>query len=187
MIWTGWTDEAIGALVRMAGDGASAGRIADALGATRNAVIGKAHRIGVAFKGNDHVGRDLGEPVRRPAQTRHRQPSPPRADPLPLNGRPRATYAHGSPNGLKPGNPPADYLLGKSRQDSSKSDASRHNPPITCTPVLFLARRDNQCSWPLWDDATPQSERKCCGGVVTYQRFEWCSHHAERGLAGRAA
>ncbi|RBP14423.1 GcrA cell cycle regulator [Roseiarcus fermentans] len=47
-----WTDDAVETLRRLAGEGMSASGIAAALGAeTRNAVIGKANRIGVKLGG----------------------------------------------------------------------------------------------------------------------------------------
>ncbi len=71
-----WTDAAIETLRQMALEGKSASTIAAALGApSRNAVIGKANRIGVKLTGNIHCSaprapRSVTERPRRPAIAR---------------------------------------------------------------------------------------------------------------------
>ena len=75
-----WTDAAIETLRQMALEGKSASTIAAALGApSRNAVIGKANRIGVKLTGNIHCWRRE-PPAERGAATTtrdrpHRAPS----------------------------------------------------------------------------------------------------------------
>lgn len=76
-----WTDAAIETLRQMALEGKSASTIAVALGApSRNAVIGKANRIGVKLTGNIHCSaprtpRSVTERPRRPAIARVDAPS----------------------------------------------------------------------------------------------------------------
>jgi GcrA cell cycle regulator len=76
-----WTDAAIETLRRMALEGKSASTIAAVLGApSRNAVIGKANRIGVKLTGNIHCSaprppRSVTERPRRPAIARVDAPS----------------------------------------------------------------------------------------------------------------
>ena len=71
-----WTEAAIETLRQMALEGKSASSIALALGApSRNAVIGKANRIGVKLTGNIHCAaprapRSVAERPRRPAIAR---------------------------------------------------------------------------------------------------------------------
>jgi GcrA cell cycle regulator len=61
-----WTDEAIDTLKRLALEGRSASSIAAALGApSRNAVIGKANRIGVKLGGGNCASREGAERPRR--------------------------------------------------------------------------------------------------------------------------
>ncbi len=70
-----WTDEAVKTLRRLAGEGLSATVIAEALGAeSRNAVIGKANRIGVKLGG----GRASVSGAPRAARRGWRNPPPPR-------------------------------------------------------------------------------------------------------------
>ena len=76
-----WTDAAIETLRQMALEGKSASTIAAVLGApSRNAVIGKANRIGVKLTGNIHclaprASRPSTERPRRPAIARVNAPS----------------------------------------------------------------------------------------------------------------
>ena len=82
-----WTDERIDKLTTMWEGGATASQIADELGGvSRNAVIGKAHRLGLKarpspVKPNDKV--EVETPVAKPPAPRAAQPAPPRAAPTP--------------------------------------------------------------------------------------------------------
>jgi GcrA cell cycle regulator len=68
-----WTDAAIETLRQMALEGKSASTIAAVLGASsRNAVIGKANRIGVKLTGNIHC---LAPRAARPSTERPRRPA----------------------------------------------------------------------------------------------------------------
>ena len=67
---TGWTPTRVDTLTSLWRDGLSASQVAKALGGvTRNAVIGKVHRLGLS-------GRVAGGVVRRPATPRPPRPSP---------------------------------------------------------------------------------------------------------------
>lgn len=71
-----WTDERVETLKRMWGEGQSASQIAKELGGvTRNAVIGKVHRLGLS---NRAAGKDEEEEEAQPAAA---AAAPPRVDP----------------------------------------------------------------------------------------------------------
>jgi hypothetical protein len=75
-----WTDAAIETLRQMALEGKSASTIAVALGApSRNAVIGKANRIGVKLTGHVHFSAPLAS---RPSKERPRRPAIARTEAL---------------------------------------------------------------------------------------------------------
>lgn len=75
-----WTDERVEALKRLWQDGLSASQIAAEIGGvTRNAVIGKVHRLGLSGRG-------------QPTTTAKRQ----RRQPQPAPRRPRATVSYGN-------------------------------------------------------------------------------------------
>ena len=91
-----WTDEAVETLKRLATDGLSASVIAATLGAeSRNAVIGKANRIGVTLHGGrggrapapDRPGTGRAQPA---PTVRSRSPAPT----LEAERRPAWTFAH---------------------------------------------------------------------------------------------
>ena len=68
-----WTDERIEQLKKMWSDGATASQIADELGGvSRNAVIGKAHRLGLdarpsPVKAGEEKEKKAGAPTAKPA------------------------------------------------------------------------------------------------------------------------
>ena len=68
-----WTDETVDVLKALWGDGRSAREIAGRLGMTRNAVIGKANRLGLSHKSRPQAARK--EPA--PRVSEHGQPMSP--------------------------------------------------------------------------------------------------------------
>ncbi len=92
-----WTDERIGTLKKMWEGGATASEIATELGGvSRNAVIGKAHRLGLKarpspVKANEK--KKAAAPAKKPAAAPPRAPAEPRAEPAseaPARAAPRA-------------------------------------------------------------------------------------------------
>ena len=92
-----WTDERIGTLKKMWEGGATASEIATELGGvSRNAVIGKAHRLGLKarpspVKANEK--KKAAVPAKKPAAAPPRAPAEPRAEPAsetPARAAPRA-------------------------------------------------------------------------------------------------
>jgi GcrA cell cycle regulator len=82
-----WTDERIERLKKMWHDGATASQIADELGGvSRNAVIGKAHRLGLEQRPS---------PV-KPGEEKERKPAP---APAPAAAKPRADAPPAQPGG----------------------------------------------------------------------------------------
>ena len=75
----GWTDERVETLKKLWLDGLSASQIAKQLGGvTRNAVIGKANRIGVKLTGNIHCLAPRAARPSRSSRRRRRRWSPAR-------------------------------------------------------------------------------------------------------------
>jgi len=76
-----WTDERVELLKKMWTEGKSASQIAKELGSvTRNAVIGKVHRLGLASR----IATDTAEPAEAPvSEPVAAAPSAPKADPAP--------------------------------------------------------------------------------------------------------
>jgi GcrA cell cycle regulator len=117
-----WTDTRVETLTSLWGDGLSASRIAARLGdTTRNAIIGKVHRLALTSRKTVVTQRPMRPPL--PTATRpKRAPSPPPA------GRSRKSRT-------KPPRPPEPLPLGPA-------------PPI---PVTVLTLTPANCNWPEGD------------------------------------
>lgn len=94
-----WTDERVETLKRMWAEGQSASQIAKELGSvTRNAVIGKVHRLGLSNRAGSpdkaEVEVDLSSALRPEPAPKAEPPAPPRAEPAP---RPAAAPAAATP------------------------------------------------------------------------------------------
>lgn len=94
-----WTDERVETLKRMWAEGQSASQIAKELGSvTRNAVIGKVHRLGLSNRAGSadkaEVEVDLSSALRPEPAPKAEPPAPPRAEPAP---RPAAAAPAAAP------------------------------------------------------------------------------------------
>jgi GcrA cell cycle regulator len=144
-----WTETAIETLRQMALEGKSASTIAAALGApSRNAVIGKANRIGIKLTGNIHCSA-----ARQPRSVtqRPRRPAIARTESL---GRRAAVPA--VPRERKPAWVFAEAQVG---------DMLR---------VGFEEIRQDACRWPIGD---PTSEEFVYCGVQTAKGRSYCAGH----------
>ena len=86
-----WTDERIDKLKSLWGQGLTASQIADELGGvSRNAVIGKAHRLGLESRPSPVKGNDApaSTPADSPAPAIAREPAPAAPKPEPVKPRP---------------------------------------------------------------------------------------------------
>jgi GcrA cell cycle regulator len=149
-----WTDERIGTLKRMWAEGQSASQIAKELGGvTRNAVIGKVHRLGLAGRTTPS------RPVKRPprlAQPKPKQEAPVIAAapaPAPILAKP-VVKPQPAPVMTKPLNPVA------------LADGGH---------ASILTLRDTMCKWPIGDPADPKfafcGRKSDCG--------PYCAEHAK--------
>ena len=145
-----WTDAAIETLRQMALEGKSASSIAAALGApSRNAVIGKANRIGVKLTGHMNCSaprapRSVTERPRRPAIARTNSPSW------------RRTAVPAIPRERKPAWAFAEAQVGEMLK------------------VGFDEISEGSCRWPLGD---PTSEEFVYCGVQTAKGRSYCAGH----------
>jgi GcrA cell cycle regulator len=144
-----WTDAAIETLRQMALEGKSASSIAAALGApSRNAVIGKANRVGIKLTGNIHCAatrqpRSVTERPRRPAIAR-------------TESLGRRAMVPAVPRERKPAWVFAEAEVG----DMLK--------------VGFEEIREDACRWPIGD---PTSEEFVYCGVQTAKGRSYCAGH----------
>lgn len=87
----GWTDERVDLLKTLWQDGLSASQVARQLGGvTRNAVIGKVHRLGLSGRAEPSRPRASPSPRRAAVRSSRRPPAAPRPSPRPPVSRPTA-------------------------------------------------------------------------------------------------
>jgi GcrA cell cycle regulator len=146
----GWTDERVDSLRKLWTDGLSASQIAKQLGGvTRNAVIGKVHRLGLAGRATPS----------RPAKRPMRINRPPRQYTPGLPGQPqRARALSIAPAPFVPAPPPLEALT---------------QPDGSVASILTVT--DRLCKWPIGDPGD-QSFALCgresdCG--------PYCKEHAQ--------
>lgn len=152
-----WTDERVETLKKLWADGLSASQIAKQLGGvTRNAVIGKVHRLGLSGRAAPS------QPARRPAPRPAPRPAKPAAaKAAPAPAKPAAAAAAPARE-LKPAAPVA-----------APAEAKRL-PNGEYATVLTL--REGMCKWPIGDPG--DTEFRFCGrhsGVGT----AYCEAHAQ--------
>ncbi|WP_442755589.1 GcrA family cell cycle regulator [Methylocystis sp. JAN1] len=154
-----WTDERVELLRKLWSDGLSASQVAAELGPgiTRNAVIGKIHRLGLAER-----AKTASAPRQRAAKA-PRQATASVAAPAPrVNGH----AVHGN------------VALAFAPQTVV---VARVNPeeevviPMS-ERVTLMELRESMCRWPMGDPTTP--EFRFCGGKSPIGGGPYCAHHA---------
>ncbi|TDR87220.1 GcrA family cell cycle regulator [Enterovirga rhinocerotis] len=141
---TGWTDERVELLGKLWSEGLSASQIAAALGGgvTRNAVIGKVHRLGLS------------------GRTKGSQPPAPRA------AKPRAPSAPGPVQELRPRTPEAPPPEPASATvlvlpPAAVVPAAEPAIPVS-ERISIMELRETTCRWPLGDPTS--ADFGFCGG-----------------------
>jgi GcrA cell cycle regulator len=173
-----WTDERVEKLKELWGDGMSASQIAKILGGvTRNAVIGKVHRLGLSNRGAAPGGQsapDDAKPAPKPAKPSH---------PAKAAAEPKETVA--VPEEVKP----APLVV---RTQPVIRDATQPRAPGLPTPeeqaaratlveIEKMAKRldlmsltERTCKWPI-GDPTEESFHFC--GLPSVAGKPYCEHH----------
>ncbi|MCF6444044.1 GcrA family cell cycle regulator [Nereida sp. MMG025] len=147
-----WTDERVEILKKMWGEGQSASQIAKELGGvTRNAVIGKVHRLGLSNRaggGTKAAAKDKAPkaeakkaaPARPQPKTESAAPPP---QPKPVGGR-RAIIPAGQPLPPQPSaNEISPEALAKVNEVEKKSKK-----------ISLMELTERTCKWPVGDPAT---------------------------------
>jgi GcrA cell cycle regulator len=194
-----WTEERIERLKKMWHEGATASQIADELGGvSRNAVIGKAHRLGLEqrpspVKPGEEKEAKKAAPVAAPAPAR--AGAAPKAD-LPKAASPDVPAAPGAPQPASPHRPEIQYRSigpgGFIRQGPGDQQ-----PPIPPAPprrlvpakpspevadkTSLLDLNDRICKWPMGHPGEPDFH--FCGQPAN-PGFPYCVQHC--GVAYQA-
>ena len=196
-----WTDERIDQLKAMWERGLTASQIADELGGvSRNAVIGKAHRLGLQSRPSpvkaNEVPKKAAAPLRKPApeaeapkpvaQTQHAAPAPARPAapaPAPIAAAPEAAApAAPQPRIISVG--PGGFLRqGPGDQQAPIPPApprrlvpAKPSPEIAGTTTL-LDLTERICKWPMGHPGEPDFH--FCGEAVN-PGFPYCVEHCGR-------
>lgn len=162
---SGWTDKRIEILKELWAQGLSGSAIAAELGGvSRNSVIGKVHRLGLAGR------QRLTQPRAKP------KPRAPRVQ------RFREVMNTGAASPQPSSR--VENLLGRGECDPLvTSDCSRPGSP-SCTLMDLTSQT---CRFPLWSDALP--ERLYCGadGADMENKRSYCPFHSRMAYRARAA
>ncbi|WP_298426927.1 GcrA family cell cycle regulator [Rhodoblastus sp.] len=150
-----WTDERVEQLKKMWLDGLSASQIASELahGITRNAVIGKVHRLGLSGR------------VKSPAPAPVRARVKPRAEDE--KGAPTAPISHGNL---------AVALEARPAPAPAPRPAAKDVVIPMSERVSIMELRESMCRWPLGDPASP--DFRYCGAKMQIGLGPYCAHHA---------
>ena len=162
-----WTDERVELLKKLWGEGQSASQIAKELGGiTRNAVIGKVHRLGLSNRNStatkneasDKQTKAAAEPPKAKAQAK--EPAP---QPAPIPAR-RQIIPAGQPLPPQPSaNEISPEALAKVSEVEKKSKK-----------ISLLELTERTCKWPIGDPAT--TEFWFCG-LPTQSGKPYCEAH----------
>jgi GcrA cell cycle regulator len=161
-----WTDERVETLKRMWNEGQSASQIAKELGGvTRNAVIGKVHRLGLSNRVGGKDEEEEGTAAPAPAQAAKPEPAP-RPDPAPAPRaeapRPAAPAAAPASSNVTPlpvrkaivpaGQPlPPQPSL---NEISPEALASVREVEKRARKLTLMELTERTCKWPIGDPAT---------------------------------
>jgi GcrA cell cycle regulator len=179
-----WTDERVETLKRMWAEGQSASQIAKELGGvTRNAVIGKVHRLGLSNRNEEEEEPAAATPI-APAETLPRAPASP-AQPSPSaavspapSAPPIAAAISTVPSGALPTSSTAASILASSNapiplrkaivpagQPLPPQPSANEISPEALASVREVEKRaarlslmeltERTCKWPIGDPATP--------------------------------
>lgn len=151
-----WTDERVATLTKMWGEGQSASQIAKELGGvTRNAVIGKVHRLGLSNRAtSSNKGSAKPKAAAKPAATRAAKPA--------AKAKPKATPANAAP---KPVLPPRKAIIPAGQPLPPQPSANEISPEALATvrevekkakKISLMELTERTCKWPIGDPATDE-------------------------------
>lgn len=164
----GWTDERVELLKKRWAEGLSASQIAAELGGvTRNAVIGKVHRLGLSGRAKaapSSVSRMRPKQPVAASQPRRHAPTQAASRPMNFSSNGNAALAMSASPAARPTPTPRIVPI------------EVVNAELVCERVTIMELRENMCRWPLGDPSQP--EFRFCGGKST-PGAAYCPHHSQ--------
>ena len=180
-----WTDERVELLKKMWGEGQSASQIAKELGGvTRNAVIGKVHRLGLSNR--TAGGAKAAEPKEKPAAAAAPKPAPkpkpqPKTEPArPVTPPPAAAASSGETKSAIPARKqiiPAGQPLPpqpSANEISPEALAKVNEIEKKAKKLSLMELTERTCKWPVGDPAT---EDFWFCGLPVQQGKPYCEAH----------
>jgi GcrA cell cycle regulator len=167
-----WEDEWIRQLGTLWGEGHSTAEIGRRINVTKNAVVGKAHRLNLPPRPSP-IRRDGAPSLPRPAAPRRvvGPTLPPLPASLPLPVDPRVEAPGGPRAAAVPANLTPD-LIRAMRQDGEAAAAK----PVPVRQVVARAVRTAACCWPIGEPGT-KSFRFCDAEALPGKPY--CAEHAQ--------
>jgi GcrA cell cycle regulator len=151
-----WTDERVELLKKLWSDGLSASQIAAELGnVTRNAVIGKVHRLGLSGRAKDKAA----SAPQRPRKAARAPSAPAPIAPVSRSNVVMAPLPHPAPL--------------EERHTEVATDEDMAIPMSERVTIMDL--RESMCRWPMGDPTKP--EFRFCG-ARSITGLPYCNHHA---------
>lgn len=180
-----WTDERVELLKKMWGEGQSASQIAKELGGvTRNAVIGKVHRLGLSNRNTTST--KAAEPKEKPAPAAAAAPAP-KAEPKPKpqpKTEPARPAAAAEPAAEAPRTLPARKQIIPAGQPLPPQPSANEISPEALAKVNEIEKKakklslmeltERTCKWPVGDPAT---EDFWFCGLPVQQGKPYCEAH----------
>ena len=157
-----WTEEKVELLRQLWLDGKSASQVSAVLGAglTRNAVIGKVHRLGLAGRAKSPTAQSASGVVRTPAAVRR------------ATARPAAHIAGAT---MVRGNTVLAVAVDAELEAQPARLAEEIVVPMSLK-VTIVDLKESMCKWPLGDPTSP--DFRYCGSPA-YGGCPYCQHHGK--------
>ncbi|WP_095590354.1 GcrA family cell cycle regulator [Actibacterium ureilyticum] len=174
-----WTEERVETLKKMWAEGQSASQIAKELGGvTRNAVIGKVHRLGLSNRaGGGTTAKPA--PKEKPAAAAKAEPAPkPKAAPRPAPEKPAPVAAQPAPS-----TPARKQIIPAGQPLPPQPSANEISPEALASvrevekkakKLTLMELTERTCKWPIGDPAT--DDFWFCG-LAVQQGKPYCEAH----------
>ena len=157
-----WSDERVELLKKMWGEGQSASQIAKELGGvTRNAVIGKVHRLGLSNRASGGATTKAA-PEKAPAKAKAAKAAPRKA-PEPAAAEPAAEPAAAEPARPAPMSPARRAIIPAGQPLPPQPSTNEISPEALATQrevekkakkLSLMELTERTCKWPVGDPAT---------------------------------